>query len=69
MHRLFVIAVLILVLYTCTSAQEIGVKLGNVSTGNVAIDAVFTTSKLTRIHTDLSFGTRRNGCRCVVGFY
>jgi len=56
MRKIFVISSLLLVSYIYTSAQELGVRLGNVSTGNVAIDAVFTTSKLTRIHTDLSFG-------------
>jgi hypothetical protein len=56
MRKLFVVTALIMVSSIYSSAQELGVRLGNVSAGNVAIDAVFTTSKLSRIHTDLSFG-------------
>lgn len=37
-------------------AQEVGVRFGNISGGNVALDAVFSTSKFSRIHTDISFG-------------
>ena len=49
---------MVLVLAACSviSAQELGIRLGNVSAGNVAIDAVFNTSKVSRIHSDLSFG-------------
>ena len=56
MRKLYVVVALVMVSNGYTIAQELGVRLGNVSPGNVAIDAVFTTSKLTRIHTDLSFG-------------
>ena len=37
-------------------SQEIGVRFGEISGGNVALDAVFSTSKFSRIHADLSFG-------------
>jgi len=37
-------------------AQEIGVRFGDVSGGNVAVDAVFGTSKFSRLHADASFG-------------
>jgi hypothetical protein len=37
-------------------AQELGVRLGNISGGNVAIDGIFGTSKFSRIHADVSFG-------------
>ena len=44
--------------FVCYSyAQEIGVRFGNVSAGNVAIDAVFSASKFSRIHADVSFGS------------
>jgi hypothetical protein len=43
--------------FVCYSfSQEIGVRFGNISAGNVAIDAVFSASKYSRIHTDVSFG-------------
>ena len=41
---------------TSSSAQEIGVRFGEITGGNVALDAVFSTSKFSRIHGDLSFG-------------
>ena len=51
---------LLLCLLQCSmvlcSAQEVGVRFGNVSGGNVAVDAVFSTTKFSRIHTDISFG-------------
>lgn len=39
-----------------TQAQEIGVRLGDVTGGNVAVDGVFSTSEFSRIHADVSFG-------------
>ena len=38
------------------NAQEIGVRFGNISGGNVAIDAVFSTGEFSRIHADFSVG-------------
>lgn len=38
------------------NAQEIGVRFGDVTGGRVALDAVFSTSKFSRIHADASFG-------------
>jgi hypothetical protein len=38
------------------NAQEVGVRFGNISGGNVALDAVFSTAKYSRIHADVSFG-------------
>jgi len=49
-------AAVILVSYSYVNAQELGVRLGNVSAGNVAIDAVFSVSQFSRIHADVSFG-------------
>ncbi|HYQ58109.1 MAG TPA: hypothetical protein VEP89_12285 [Draconibacterium sp.] len=38
------------------NAQEIGVRFGDVSAGNVAIDGIFSTGDFNRLHADLSFG-------------
>lgn len=38
------------------NAQEIGVRFGDVSGGNVAIDGIFSTGKFSRLHGDISFG-------------
>jgi hypothetical protein len=37
-------------------AQEVGARFGDISGGNVAVDAVFSTSKYSRVHGDISFG-------------
>jgi len=43
-------------LFGTMNAQEVGVRFGNVSGGNVAVDGVFSVSKFSRIHADVSFG-------------
>ena len=42
--------------YCYADAQEVGIRLGNVSAGNVAIDGIINTSKFSRIHADFSVG-------------
>jgi hypothetical protein len=39
-----------------SNAQEIGLRFGDVSAGNVAIDGIFSTGDFSRIHADVSFG-------------
>jgi hypothetical protein len=39
-----------------SNAQELGVRFGDVSGGNVAIDGIFGTGQFSRIHADVSFG-------------
>lgn len=39
-----------------SSAQEIGIRFGNVSGGDVAVDGVFSLGKFSRVHADISFG-------------
>lgn len=56
MKKFALIFTLVLCFAGHTYSQEIGVRFGNISAGHVAIDAVFNTSKFSRIHTDVSFG-------------
>lgn len=56
MKKLFLVIITSIVIYSFSSAQELGVRFGNVSAGNVAIDGVFSVSKFSRIHADVSFG-------------
>lgn len=37
-------------------SQEVGLRFGDVTGGNVGVDAVFSTGKFNRIHADVSFG-------------
>ena len=48
---------LIFTLATSANAQEIGIRFGEITGGNVALDAVFSTSQFSRIHGDISFGS------------
>ena len=38
------------------NAQELGVRFGNVTGGDVALDAVFSAGQFSRIHANVSFG-------------
>jgi hypothetical protein len=38
------------------SAQEIGIRFGDVSGGDVAVDGVFSLGKFSRVHANISFG-------------
>jgi hypothetical protein len=38
------------------SAQEIGIRFGDVSGGDVAVDGVFSLGNMSRVHADVSFG-------------
>ena len=41
---------------TQINAQEIGIRFGDVTGGNVAIDAILPMGETTRVHADISFG-------------
>jgi hypothetical protein len=56
MKKLILIAAVVFMSFGYSFGQELGVRFGNISGGNVAIDGVFGTSKFTRIHADVSFG-------------
>ena len=52
---LTLIAALMLIT-TIASAQEVGIRWGDVTGGDVAVDAVFSLGKFSRVHGDISFG-------------
>jgi hypothetical protein len=55
-RRVFLFAVVLMLSTTPASAQELGARFGDVSGGDVAVDAVFSLGKFTRTHADVSFG-------------
>jgi hypothetical protein len=57
MKKLILIAIVIFATFGYSKAQELGVRFGNISGGNVAIDGTFGTAKFSRIHADVSFGS------------
>jgi hypothetical protein len=56
MKKILLVIYLLCLLSAQGFAQEVGVRFGDISGGNVALDAVFSTTKFSRIHADLSFG-------------
>lgn len=56
MKKLFLAAIFSIAILGIANAQEVGVRFGNVSGGNVAIDGVFSLGKFSRVHADVSFG-------------
>lgn len=56
MKKLFLAVIASLMMCSFSNAQEIGIRLGNVTGGDAAIDAVFSLSKFSRLHADVSFG-------------
>ena len=56
MKKVLLIAVFALGFVGFTNAQELGVRFGDVTGGNVAVDALFTTSQFSMVHADVSFG-------------
>jgi hypothetical protein len=56
MKRSVLLAVFALSFAALVNAQEVGIRVGQVTGGNVALDVVFGTSQFTRLHGDLSFG-------------
>ena len=61
MKKLLLILALIIASYSYSGAQEIGVRFGDVSGGNVAVDGIFGTGQFSRIHADVSFGNNGVG--------
>ena len=56
MKKLLMIIATFMLLATTVSAQELGVRFGDATGGNVAIDGVFELGSWSRVHGDVSFG-------------
>ncbi|RED94347.1 outer membrane insertion C- signal [Marinoscillum furvescens] len=56
MKKVLLICFLVGGMITASSAQELGLRFGDVTGGNVALDAIFSTGKFNRIHADVSAG-------------
>jgi hypothetical protein len=58
MKKAVLIFFISLAAYSYSGAQELGVRFGDIASGNnVALDAIFSAGKFSRIHADLSFGS------------
>lgn len=56
MKKLLLIVAVVIASFSSIDAQELGVRFGDVSGGNVAIDGIFSLGQFSRIHADVSFG-------------
>lgn len=56
MKRIIIVCGLILTGFLGANAQELGVRFGNVTGGDVALDAMFSAGEFSRIHANVSFG-------------
>ncbi len=56
MTRTLIVFAIIVGSVSLSRAQELGVRFGDVSGGNVAIDGIFSTGQFSRLHADVSFG-------------
>ena len=56
MKKFLLITGILLSSYYLSNAQELGLRFGDVSGGNVAVDGIFSTGEFSRIHADVSFG-------------
>ncbi|MEO9477950.1 MAG: outer membrane insertion C- signal [Cyclobacteriaceae bacterium] len=61
MKKIILLFALFVGISSLAQAQELGVRFGDVTGGNVAIDALFSTSKFSMLHTDVSFGNNGIG--------
>ena len=56
MKKIILSAIMLMGLTYTIQAQEVGIRFGDVTNNNVALDAVFGVAKYSRIHADVSFG-------------
>jgi hypothetical protein len=56
MKKALLITLISIAFLNSAGAQELGLRFGSVTAGNVAIDGIFSTGKFSRLHADLSFG-------------
>lgn len=56
MKRAFFVLCFLIAAGNLVNAQELGIRVGNVSGGHYAVDAMFGLGQFSRIHADVSFG-------------
>ena len=52
----YFLVIIVVAGFSTANAQELGIRFGNVTGGNVAIDGIFSMGEFSRIHADVSFG-------------
>lgn len=57
MKKLLLLLIALFMFATISNAQELGIRFGVISGGNVAVDGIFGIGDWSRIHADVSFGS------------
>lgn len=70
LRKLFFAAALLMVasVFTQLKGQELGIRFGNGTVGDVAVDAVFSLGEFSRIHANLAFGNDQIGIDALIDF-
>ncbi|WP_258105024.1 outer membrane insertion C- signal [Marinoscillum sp. MHG1-6] len=68
MKKLLILSVFVLGLTQLSQAQELGIRFGDVTGGDVALDAVFSAGQFSMIHADVSFGNNGVGIDALYDF-
>lgn len=69
--RKYLLGLTIVILGSCFSqvkGQELGVRFGNGTVGDVAVDAVFSLGEFSRVHANLAFGNDQIGIDALIDF-
>ena len=56
MKNLLLVIAAVMLISSVASAQELGIRFGDVTGGDVAVDGVFALGEFSRVHGDVSFG-------------
>ena len=68
MNKLYTLIAGLMIFASVASAQEIGLRWGDVTGGQVAIDGVFSMGQFSRTHADISFGNSNVGIDLIWDF-
>ncbi|NOX65154.1 MAG: outer membrane insertion C- signal [Chlorobi bacterium] len=68
MKKLLLLLIALFMFATVSNAQELGIRFGVISGGNVAVDGVFALGSWSRIHAGVSFGSSGVGLDAVWDF-
>lgn len=52
----YFLVIIVVAGFSTANAQELGIRFGSITGGNVAIDGIFSMGEFSRIHADVSFG-------------
>lgn len=67
-NKILFSASIVIASFSATHAQELGIRIGNVTAGEAAIDAIISAGEFNRVHANLSFGSAGVGADALWDF-